>query len=146
MVVIFICSLVYSVYSSNCKNYFRRCRDKCLTITVAVFLFLTALGSGYIARVTLHILIWHISPQMESNNTVSRLVTLNRSMTPNCSNCNITTYQTYMVFDGSWTWAIFLVIIAPYVFTILRCLWQLCFKSNKQQTFNKNAVVVVSIK
>lgn len=44
-----------------------------------------------------------------------------------------------MAIKGTWTWAIFLVITTPYVFTILKCLFQICFTSNKQQANKENA-------
>ncbi|CAG2231384.1 CHS1 [Mytilus edulis] len=62
-------------------------------------------------------------------------------MTPNCTSCNVTTCQTTMTTEVTWTWALVLVIIAPYVFTILRCLWQLCFKH--QQVFDEITCVLV---
>lgn len=96
-----------------------------------------ALVCGYIARVTLHILIWHIGPPMESNSSVSHLSTLNGWLTPNCSTCNGTTCQTDMVIDGTWIRAVFVVIIAPYVLTILKSLLQICFKSNRKQENRK---------
>ncbi|CAG2190883.1 CHS1 [Mytilus edulis] len=111
--------------------------EKSLTIVFAFVLFGTALVCGYIGRVTLHILIWHIGPPMESNISVSHLSTLNGWLTPNCSNCNGTACHIDRSIDVKWIWAVFVVIITPYVLTILKSLLQMCFKTSEKNKTNE---------
>lgn len=89
--------------------------------------------SGFVARISLHILIWHTSPPIQS--VRSTLGTLGGLLESNCSTCstknttacNLDTSQV----DESWIWAVFLVIIALYLLTFLSTFFRICFKSNK---------------
>lgn len=108
-----------------------------MTIVFAFVLFGTALVCGYIGRVTLHILLWHIGPPIESNNRVIHLSTLNGWLTPNCSNCDGTVCQSDKAIDEKWIWAVFVVITTPYVLTILKSLLQMCFKTSERNQTNE---------
>lgn len=116
--------------------------EKVLKIFFALFLFIIVLGSGWLARVSFHILIWHIQPPKESDNSNNHLGGL---LVNNCSTCvpvnvmlsdNSTGWTTCpsdietSSIDITWVWATFFVIIAPYVLTFLSTLFRVIFKSN----------------
>lgn len=109
--------------------------EKCLKILFASFLVAIVIVSGYVARVTLHLLIWHIGPPFESE-TSTHLNTFGRLLKPNCSNCRsnndtICSGQADATgVDENWIWALYIVIIAPYCLTFLSGLSRICFKTN----------------
>ncbi|CAG2190747.1 CHS1 [Mytilus edulis] len=107
--------------------------EKILKVAFAIFLFILTFASGFIGRITLHILIWHINPPIESN--VSTINTLGGILEPNCAcisgtPCIGTSHNTAV--DESWIWALFLVVIAPYCLTFMSTFSRICFKSNKE--------------
>lgn len=107
--------------------------EKILKVGFAIFLCIVVFGSGFIGRITLHILIWHINPPIES--TISAINTLGGLLEPNCSTCvnetSCTRYTDSTAVDESWIWALFLVMIAPYFLTFISTLFRIFFKSNK---------------
>ncbi|XP_052079458.1 chitin synthase chs-2-like [Mytilus californianus] len=118
----------YDVKESLCPR-----PERILKIGFAIFLCIVAFGSGFIGRMTLHILIWHISPPVES--TISAINTLGGLLEPNCSICTNETAcmrnTNSTAVDESWIWALFLVIIAPYCLTFISTSFRIFFKSNK---------------
>ncbi|XP_071149954.1 chitin synthase chs-2-like [Mytilus edulis] len=108
--------------------------EKILKIIFAIFLFIIVFGSCFIARITLHILIWHITPPIETQDSV--INTLGGLLVSNCSICDTSTSNTTTFLphsaavDNTWIWALFLVITAPYFLTFFSTLFRLCFKSN----------------
>lgn len=133
----------------------KRNPEKILKIAFAIFLFIIAFGSGFIGRITLHILIWHINPPMET--PISVINTLGGLLEPNCSICtndtSCTSKRNYIAVDESWIWALFLVIIAPYCFTFMSTFFKICFKSNKKLNWkvlvavslNKNSITIIYV-
>ncbi|XP_052079430.1 chitin synthase chs-2-like isoform X2 [Mytilus californianus] len=107
--------------------------EKILKIAFAISLFIIVLGSGFIARVTFHILMWHISPPIMSND--SNINRLGGLLEANCSACNrsdCSQSDLYFAVDEIWIWAVFLVIVAPYFLTFLSTFFRICFKTNKR--------------
>ncbi|CAC5393469.1 CHS1 [Mytilus coruscus] len=107
--------------------------EKILKVCFAICLFIIVICSGFVARISLHILIWHMSPPVQSGRSI--LGTLGGLLKSNCSTCS--TYNTSVCnldtsqVDETWIWAVFLVISAPYLLTFLSTLFRICFKSNK---------------
>ncbi|XP_071150228.1 chitin synthase chs-2-like [Mytilus edulis] len=123
----------------------KRNPEKILKIAFAIFLFIIAFGSGFIGRITLHILIWHINPPMET--PISVINTLGGLLGPNCSICmnetSCTSKRNSTAVDESWIWALFLVIIAPYCFTFMSTFFKICFKSNKKLNWKVLVAVII---
>ncbi|CAC5405894.1 CHS1 [Mytilus coruscus] len=118
--------------------------EQILKIAFAIFLFILTFASGFIGRITLHILIWHINPPIESN--VSNINTLGGLLEPNCAcvsgtSCKGNTH--YTAVDESWIWALFLVVIAPYCLTFMSTFSRICFKSNKELKWKVLMVLIV---
>lgn len=136
--------------------------EKILKVIFAIFLFVTVLGSGWVSRISLHILVWHIQPPNNSTNTLNKLGGLlvedcNSHITAGQSNlnmfvandwaclnttftdlqCQINTpmlkcFDSRSYIDETWIWATFLVVIAPYILTFFSTLFRVIFKSNRQ--------------
>ncbi|VDI05627.1 chitin synthase [Mytilus galloprovincialis] len=104
-------------------------REKILKIIFAIFLLVVVFGSCFIARISLHILIWHITPPIETSDSV--INTLGGLLVSNCSFCvtsNTTTCSPHSTVDKTWIWALFLAIIAPYLLTFFTTLFRVSFK------------------
>jgi hypothetical protein len=107
-----------------------------LKVVFSSLLFAIVLGSGFVARITLHILLWHINPPDVSED--SALNTLGGLLQHNCTVCsnihnssfNCTSQQETTTVDETWIWAVFLVIVAPYFFAFTSTLFRICLKSN----------------
>ncbi|XP_071150061.1 chitin synthase chs-2-like isoform X2 [Mytilus edulis] len=112
---------------SKCLN-----PEQILKIAFAVFLFIIAFISGFIGRILMHIIIWHVNPPIQSE--MSDMNTLGGLLEPECSTCTNDTSCTgthSTAIDDSWIWSLFLVIIAPYCLTFMSTFFRICFKSNK---------------
>ncbi|XP_052079428.1 chitin synthase chs-1-like [Mytilus californianus] len=109
-------------------------QDKILKIIFSIFLLIIVFGSCFVARITLHILIWHITPPIETSDSV--INTLGGLLVSNCSSCNTSMSNTTTcsvhsaAVDETWIWALFLVIIAPHLLMFFSALFKLCVKSN----------------
>ncbi|XP_052072416.1 uncharacterized protein LOC127710528 [Mytilus californianus] len=127
-----------TIVNQETSNIAFKCSaEKFLKICFASIMFLIALSSGFVSRITLHILIWHMNPPVQSNR--SQINVLCGMLEPNCSSCynenNCTKYNKHShseATDGNWIWAVFLVMIAPYFITFLETFFRICFKSNKK--------------
>ncbi|CAC5405893.1 CHS1 [Mytilus coruscus] len=119
--------------------------EKILKIAFSIFLCIVAFGSGLVGRITLHILLWHINPPIET--PISVINTLGGLLEPNCSICmnetSCTSNTRSTAVDESWIWALFLVIIAPYCLTFMSTFFRICFKSNKR--LNRKVLFAVII-
>ena len=128
-------------------------KEKVLKVYFTLLLFIVVVGCGIVARVTLHILIWHINPPNTSDNSV--LNTFGGLLKNNCTVCSegatdvtgcATNKQERTIIDDTWIWAVFLVIIAPYVLTFMSTFCRICFKSNAELNYWVLLVVSVFLK
>ena len=94
--------------------------EKILTISFAFCLFLIILVGGVTSRISLHILIWHLNPPT-INTTIG-------------SQGNVTSGSSYV--DENWIWSLFLVIVAPYIFTAVECLRTICLRTTRKMHYN----------
>ena len=125
-------------------------KEKVLKVCFTLLLFIVVVGCGIVSRVTLHILIWHINPPNSSDNSI--LNTFGGLLKNNCTVCSegatnvtgcTTNEQETTIIDDTWIWAVFLVIIAPYLLTFMSAFCRICFKSNAR--LNYWVLLVVSV-
>ncbi|CAG2208099.1 CHS1 [Mytilus edulis] len=109
-----------------------------LKLTFAAFLFVIILVSGILSRITLHIMIWHLQPP--AGNITSRLGTMGYLLEfrdDQCENVDVLDCMNRSKYvDEEWIWALFLVIIIPYIFGMFSSARKMC-KQNGEENKSK---------
>ncbi|VDI43815.1 Hypothetical predicted protein [Mytilus galloprovincialis] len=109
-----------------------------LKLTFAAFLFVIILVSGILSRITLHIMIWHLQPP--AGNITSRLGTMGHLLEfrdDQCENVDVLDCMNRSKYvDEEWIWALFLVIIIPYIFGMFSSARKMC-KQNGEENKSK---------
>ncbi|XP_045178584.2 chitin synthase chs-2-like isoform X3 [Mercenaria mercenaria] len=122
--------------------------DKAYWVTKVIFsglLFVLVLCSAVVSKGVLLVLTWNIFTPAEVNATRSGLKTLDGHFHYNITgNRNITLDDGDTVTDINFIWALFLMVVAPNIFTIIFYTWRLIFRKTGKLKWFPLSVALIS--